>query len=114
MAYGFGVHRELQALVRAGLTPYQALATGTRNVAAYFGNLRTEGTVAVGKRADLVLLTGNPLDDITHTMNPAGVMVNGRWLSRAAIDRGLAAAAAAFAARTRKAKAAERKQGAAP
>jgi imidazolonepropionase-like amidohydrolase len=111
--FGFGVHRELQALVRAGLTPYQALATGTRNVAAYFGQLHEEGTVAVGKRADLVLLTGNPLNDITHTMNPAGVMVNGRWLSRATIDRGLAAAAAKLAA-ARKAEAAQRKQGAAP
>jgi hypothetical protein len=49
-----------------------------------------EGTVAVGKRADLVLLTGNPLTDIQHTMHPSGVMLGGRWLSQTAIDRRLA------------------------
>jgi imidazolonepropionase-like amidohydrolase len=69
--HGF-VHKELQALVRVGLTPYQALATGTRNVAQYFGTLDSTGTIAVGKRADLVLLGGNPLTDIRHTMQPAG------------------------------------------
>jgi hypothetical protein len=87
---GFGVHRELAALVRAGLTPYQALLTGTRNVAQYFGTLEETGTVAVGKRADLVLLRENPLSDIENTAHPAGVMVGGRWLAREAIDRRLA------------------------
>lgn len=85
---GFAVHRELELLVHAGLTPYQALATGTRNVAAYLGTADSTGTVAVGKRADLVLLDGNPLRDIRYTAGPAGVMVGGRWLSRAALDAG--------------------------
>jgi hypothetical protein len=84
------IHKELQALVRAGLTPYEALLTGTRNMARYFGTLDSTGTVAVGKRADLVLLRGNPLQDIRHTAAPAGVMLGGRWLSRAAIDQRLA------------------------
>ena len=84
---GFAVHRELQALVRAGLTPYQALRTGTYNVAEYFGTLDSTGTIAVGKRADLVLLGGNPLADIHQTMQPAGVMLGGRWLAREEIDR---------------------------
>jgi len=83
---GFPVHEELLALVRAGLTPYQALATGTRNVAAYLGTLDSTGTVAVGKRADLVLLAGNPLTDIRQTAVPAGVMVGGHWLDRTALD----------------------------
>lgn len=87
---GFAVHRELQALVDAGLTPYEALATGTRNVAAYFGTLDSTGTIAVGKRADLVLLAGNPLHDIRRTARPAGVMLGGRWWPRAALDRLLA------------------------
>jgi imidazolonepropionase-like amidohydrolase len=80
---------ELQAFVRAGLTPYQALLTGTRNVAEYFGTLDSSGTVAVGKRADVVLVNGNPLEDVTHTRQPAGVMIGGRWLSRAEINRRL-------------------------
>ncbi len=87
---GFAVHRELQALVSAGLSPYEALATGTRNVAAYFGTLETTGTVAVGKQADLMLLSGNPLRDIRQTVRPAGVMVAGRWVPREEIDRRLA------------------------
>jgi cytosine/adenosine deaminase-related metal-dependent hydrolase len=88
---GFAVHRELEALVRAGLTPYEALATGTRNVAAYFGTLDSTGTVAVGQRADLVLLAANPLEDIRHTMQVAGVLLGGRWLPRAELDARLAA-----------------------
>jgi hypothetical protein len=87
---GFSVHRELVELVAAGLTPYEALATGTRNVAEYFGTLDSTGTITVGKRADLVLLAGNPLQDIHHTAQPAGVMLNGRWLSRKMLDRQLA------------------------
>ncbi|HEY7612767.1 MAG TPA: amidohydrolase family protein [Gemmatimonadales bacterium] len=52
---GFSTHRELESLVAAGLTPYQALETGTRNVARYLGTERETGTVAQGKRADLIL-----------------------------------------------------------
>ena len=59
---GFSVHRELRYLVQAGLTPYQAIETGTRNVAVFYGTAAERGTIAQGKRADLVLLDGNPLD----------------------------------------------------
>jgi len=81
---------EFKAFVEAGLTPYQALSAGTRNVAAFLGTLTQTGTIEVGKRADLVLLTGNPLADVRHTARPAGVMVRGRWVSRAALDARLA------------------------
>lgn len=84
---GFAVHRELATLVEAGLTPYQALATATRNVAEFLGALDSSGTVAVGKRADLVLLNDNPLRNISATIGPAGVMVQGHWLARADLDR---------------------------
>jgi hypothetical protein len=85
------VHDDLSAMVLAGLSPYEALVTGTRNVAQFFGVLDSVGTVAVGKRADLVLLYGNPLRDIRHTREPAGVMRNGRWLDRAELARRLLA-----------------------
>jgi imidazolonepropionase-like amidohydrolase len=87
---GFAVHEELAAFVRAGLTPYQALATATRNPAVFLRTLDETGTVAVGKRADLVLLRGNPLSDIRNIQHPAGVMLGGRWLAREEIDRRLA------------------------
>ena len=83
---GFSIHRELKAMVAAGLTPWQALATGTRNVATFFGTADRSGTVGAGMRADLVLLDGNPLADIGHTSRIAGVMVGGRWLPRAELD----------------------------
>ena len=87
---GFSAHRELRSLVDAGLTPYQALRTGTRNVATYLSTESTTGTIAAGKRADLVLLDANPLVNIDNSIRIAGVMVNGRWISRAAIDKRLA------------------------
>ena len=90
---GFSTHRELESLVAAGLTPFQALETGTRNIARYFGTERETGTVEQGKRADLVLLEADPLADIRNTTRRAGVMVRGRWLPQAEIERRLAEAA---------------------
>jgi len=87
---GFSVHRELGSYVRSGLTPYQALETGTRNVARHFRAENEFGTVAEGRRADLILLDANPLENIDNTMRIAGVMVRGRWLSRADIEQRLA------------------------
>jgi imidazolonepropionase-like amidohydrolase len=90
---GFATHRELESLVGAGLTPYEALETGTRNVATFFGTLRTTGTIEVGKQADLILLDANPLTDIRNTGKQSGVMVRGRWLPKAEIETRLAAIA---------------------
>jgi imidazolonepropionase-like amidohydrolase len=88
---GFSTHRELEALVNAGLTPFQALSTGTTRVAEYFGTSDRTGTVAGGKRADLILLDENPLENITYTRRIAGVVIRGRWIPRTEIDRRLAA-----------------------
>ena len=83
MAYGWTLHRELEALVHAGLTPYQALEAATRNPAEFVGGLREWGTIERGKRADLVLLSGNPLEDIRHTARIVGVAMGGHWLEPA-------------------------------
>ena len=90
---GYSIHRELEALVAAGLTPYEALETGTRNVALFFGTSGRTGTVEVGKRADLVLLDGNPLTDIRNTTRRSGVMLRGRWLPLAELETRLNALA---------------------
>ncbi len=87
---GFSAHRELGAIVAAGLTPYEALKSGTASVGVYFGTQSSVGTVAAGKRADLILLEANPLTNIANSSRIAGVMVNGRWLSKADIDARLA------------------------
>ncbi|HEX5830694.1 MAG TPA: amidohydrolase family protein [Gemmatimonadaceae bacterium] len=79
MVPGFAVHRELQALVAVGLTPYAALRTATVTPVEYLG-MRDRGTVAVGQRADLVLVDADPLADIRNAQRVAGVVVGGRWL----------------------------------
>jgi cytosine/adenosine deaminase-related metal-dependent hydrolase len=89
LLYGFTLHRELKSLVEAGLTPYASLAAATRNPAEYLRSLDTIGTVERGKRADLVLLGANPLDDITNTERRAGVMVRGKWLTEADLKKRL-------------------------
>jgi imidazolonepropionase-like amidohydrolase len=88
---GFSVHAELASYVAAGLTPFEALRTGTVNVARFLGRDRESGTVAVGRRADLVLLEADPLADIRNTRRIAGVMAGGRWLDAQAIEARLAA-----------------------
>lgn len=78
---GFSIHHELRYLVDSGLTPYQALQAGTVNVAKFY-NAADRGTIKPGNVADLVLLSGNPLQDITKTSSIEGVMMNGKWLSK--------------------------------
>jgi hypothetical protein len=81
IVWGFSLHRELELLVDAGLTPYQALEAATRVAAeVVFGNPEEWGTVEARKRADLLLLSANPLENIIHTRQIEGVMVRGRWL----------------------------------
>ncbi|MDT4895527.1 MAG: hypothetical protein QOH25_604 [Acidobacteriota bacterium] len=76
---GFSVHEELRHLVDIGFTPFEAIQAATRHPAEFLrGN--EFGTVSVGKRADLILIDGNPLEDISRAAHPAGVMVRGRWL----------------------------------
>jgi imidazolonepropionase-like amidohydrolase len=82
MSYGWTLHRELKSFVAAGLTPYQALETATRNPAEYLGALTEWGTLEPGKRADMVLLAGDPRRDIANTSRIEGVVIGGRWLPR--------------------------------
>ncbi|HEV8151010.1 MAG TPA: amidohydrolase family protein, partial [Gemmatimonadales bacterium] len=89
-APGFSLVRELQSYVAAGLTPYQALATGTSNVARFLGNQAEAGSIAVGKRADLILLDANPLKDIANVGKQSGVLLGGHWLPKEEIQRQLA------------------------
>lgn len=86
MTPGFGMHRELQAMVDAGLSPYAALETATRNPAEWFNDLVSRGTVTEGKVADLVLLDADPLLQISNSMRVAGVMIGGKWQDRAALE----------------------------
>ncbi len=84
---GFSLHDELKGLVAAGLSPYEALRAATINAAEFLGALEQSGTVAVGKRADLILLDSDPLKDIRNTTKLTGVMVGGSWLPETELRR---------------------------
>jgi imidazolonepropionase-like amidohydrolase len=92
---GFGLHEELILLVEAGLTPMQALQAATLTPAKVLNKANDLGTVEKGKLADLMLLDANPLDDIRNTQRISAVILNGKLLNRAALDRLLEDAARA-------------------
>ena len=83
---GFSLHEELELLVSAGLTNEEALASATRLPAEWLGTNGDRGTIEVGKRADLVLLDANPIEDIANARKIAGVFVGGRWSDHAKLD----------------------------
>lgn len=93
---GFSLQDELVLLVKAGLTPMEALQAATRNPARFLGLLDSLGTIERGKIADLVLLDANPLLDIRHTQKINAVVANGRLLDRTTLDDLLAKTATAF------------------
>ena len=83
---GSDLHSELWHLVQAGLTPLEALRTATLAPARFLKVADSLGSVRPGKLADLVLLDANPLTDIQNTERIAGVVANGRYFDRAALD----------------------------
>ncbi len=92
---GFSLHDELELLVKAGLSPMEALQTATRNPAEFLGVLDRLGTVEKGKLADLVLLDANPLEDVGNTRKIAAVVVNGRLITKSELQQMLADAESA-------------------
>ncbi|MBA2304942.1 MAG: amidohydrolase family protein [Acidobacteria bacterium] len=100
VAPGSSIHEELRNLIAAGLTPYEAIRAGTRDAAEFLGGLKEFGTVEPGRRADLLMLDGNPLDDVAHVGRPSGVMIRGKWLPAAALHRMLDELADSYSRRT--------------
>ncbi len=96
--YGFSQHRELKALADAGLSNYAALEAGTKNPSAFFGTSDKVGTIEKGKRADLILLNANPLENISATENRAGVMLKGKYYTQAELNKWLDHAAQTISA----------------
>jgi len=96
---GFSIHHEMRMMAAAGLTPFEVLATGTREPARYFGAPEAFGTVEPGRRADLILLEANPLDDLANVRRRVGVMVGGKWWPEEEIQSRLQEIAEAVAGR---------------
>lgn len=96
---GFSVHREMQRMIDAGMTPYQVLKSGTADVGVHALTTGDSfGRIAIGHRADLILLNANPLTDIANVQRRDGVMLRGQWIAESAIQERLARIAAANAA----------------
>jgi imidazolonepropionase-like amidohydrolase len=83
---GFSLHQELALLVKAGLTPMQALQAATKNPAEFWGKSKTQGMIEAGKAADLLLLDGDPLRDIGNVDRIDTVVLRGRVLGRLELD----------------------------
>jgi len=83
---GYSLHKELELLVESGLSPAEALRAATLGPAEFLGLSENTGSIAVGKRADLVLLDDNPLRQISHTQRIRAVVLNGRLLRRTDLD----------------------------
>jgi imidazolonepropionase-like amidohydrolase len=96
MLYGHTLHLELIDLRDAGLSNYAALETATRNPAMFLGTIAKTGTIEKGKRADLVLLDANPLEDIANTQKRAGVMLKGKYFTQVEMNQWLDAIAPRF------------------
>ncbi|HBX38200.1 MAG TPA: hypothetical protein DEG76_13315 [Pseudohongiella sp.] len=84
--FGASAHDELQELVKAGLTPAQALQAATISAAEFLGMQDDYGNVTIGNVADLILLRANPLDDIRNTTEIEAVFMGERYYDRDALD----------------------------
>lgn len=94
---GFSVRHEMAKMSEAGISNGDILWSATRLVGDYFAKNDRFGSIAVGHRADLVLVAENPLNDLTTVAEPLGVMAQGHWHSRAEMDAKLAEISAAYA-----------------
>jgi imidazolonepropionase-like amidohydrolase len=95
---GESLHRELAEFVRSGFTPIEALQAATRGAAEFLNREQDFGTIENGKIADLVILDANPVEAISNTHRISGVLRNGRYLNRAALDEMLRKAKSVAAA----------------
>jgi imidazolonepropionase-like amidohydrolase len=91
---GYGLHKELELLVRGGFTPAEVLKLATVNPSKFLGRMDI-GIISAGTQADLVILAADPLEDIRNTSLIDGVILQGKYLDRGKLDELLIGAKAA-------------------
>ena len=87
LAPGASLHRELELLTESGLTNYDAIRAATVAPAVFLRKEMEFGTIAVGRRADLLLVESNPLERLSTLRQPLGVMARGRWFTGSSVIR---------------------------
>ena len=87
---GFSIHHEIDGMLGAGMTPLEILQSGTSNPATFFGMEATFGQVKEGLVADMVVLEANPLENLKALQQIQGIMLKGKWISKAEIEERLA------------------------
>lgn len=87
---GFSIHHEMKRMLDTGMSTFDIIKSGTASVGHHFASHDSFGTVAVGARADLILLDANPLETLANVARRSGVMVRGRWLPESDIQARLA------------------------
>lgn len=86
---GFSIHHEIEGMLKSGLSPLEILQTGTINPALFFNMESVFGQLKEGMAADILLVNSNPVEDISALKDLSGVMVKGKWISKADIDQKL-------------------------
>jgi imidazolonepropionase-like amidohydrolase len=93
---GYSLHEELSNCVAAGMSPYDAIRAGTADAARFLNRSSDFGVVAAGRRADLLLLNANPLEDVKNTERIAGIMASGHWFTAEELDKRLVVLRASY------------------
>lgn len=93
---GFSLQEEREKFVATGMTPYEAIRAGTSDAAKFLHHENEFGVVSTGRRADLILVEANPLEDVKNVSRRAGVMVNGHWLTEDELKQRLATLKASY------------------
>jgi len=86
---GFSIHHEIKSMHEAGMSSFEILKSGTRNVATYFNEEGKFGTISQNAAADFILIKGNPLDDLNNLKNIEGIMLGGEWIQKNKVQREL-------------------------
>ena len=93
---GLALHRELAELVKAGLTPYEALRSSTRRPFEYLGEADKTGTIEVGKRSDMIPVDEDPLQSMCGASKISGVLVRGRRIGSEEVNARMKKIAAVY------------------